>query len=53
MNYDDIGSLTLKLYEFLTQEMGCDLDEDDDYNDLRNFLMESLGTFVTRDCNWN
>lgn len=53
MNYDDIGSLTLKLHDFLNDVMGCDLDDNDDYNDLQNFLVESLDTFVTRDCNWN
>ena len=38
---DDIGTLALKLHDFLLS-MGCYLDEDQDFQDLSDFLSEDL-----------
>ncbi len=53
MNYDDISSLTLDLFDFLVDKLECDLDENYDFEALLNFLEKRLDDFITRDSNWN
>jgi hypothetical protein len=54
MSPDDIDSLTLALHDFLVSDMmGLKLDEDADYDTLRDFLYKQLEPFITRDRNYN
>jgi hypothetical protein len=53
MSPDDIDTLTLRLYDFLTNVMRVDLNEDSDYNAVSDFLAEQLEPFITRDRNYN
>jgi hypothetical protein len=53
MSPDDIDSLALDLHNFLVDDMGLDLNENGDYEDLQSFLYEKLDRFVTRDRNYN
>jgi hypothetical protein len=46
---DDIDSAQA----ILLDELVCDLDEDDDYSDLSNFMHKALDDFITRDRNYN
>lgn len=53
MSHDDIDTIVLKLYDFLTSTLGCALDEDDDYAALSSIMYDALDTFVTRERNYN
>jgi hypothetical protein len=53
MSPDDIDSIVLKLHDFLFRNLGCSLDEDDDYVELSDFMHSTLGKFITRDRNYN
>jgi hypothetical protein len=53
MSSDDIDSVVLKLHDFLFRNLGCALDEDEDYELLSNFMHNELESFVTRDRNYN
>jgi hypothetical protein len=53
MSPDDIDSIVLDLYDLLVKDLGCPLDEDDDYAQLSDFMHEALEKFVTRDRNYN
>ena len=53
MSPDDIDNLVLKLHDFLVFQLGCQLDENDDYVDLQDFMQDVLDPFVTKDRNYN
>lgn len=53
MSPDDIDNVVLKLYDFLVYELGCDLGEDEDFNDLSQFMLDSFEPFYTKDRNYN
>lgn len=53
MSPDNIDTITLNLYDFLTQELGYDLGEDDDYNALHNWMLDAFDKFCTKDRNYN
>lgn len=53
MSPDDIDTVVLKLHDFLVGPLGCQLDENDDYADLANFMHDQLEPFVSRDRNYN
>lgn len=53
MSPDDIDNLVLKLHDFLVLQLGCQLDENDDYVDLQDFMYDVLDPFVTKDRNYN
>lgn len=52
MNYDDITSIALDVFDAL-QDLGLDLDEDDDWLKVYNFMHELLDRFETKDRNYN
>ena len=54
MSPDDIDSIALDLHDFLVSDMmGRYLDEDADYDTLRDFLYKQLEPFIMRDRNYN
>lgn len=53
MSPDDIDTVVLKLHDFLWKQLGCALDENDDYEALSDFMHDTLDKFVTRDRNYN
>lgn len=53
MSPDDIDSITVKLHDFLVQELGAALDEDEDFEALADFMQDTLDPFITRDRNYN
>ena len=53
MSHDDIDTVVLKLFDFLVGSLGCDLGEDQDYQDLKDFMYDALDPYVTRDRNYN
>jgi hypothetical protein len=53
MSPDDIDSIVLSLHDFLFRNLGCSLDENDDYEMLSDFMHDALEKFVTRDRNYN
>lgn len=53
MSPDDIDSITLDLFDFLVNKMRVQLDEDDDYKTVGDFLQRRLDKFITRDRNYN
>lgn len=53
MSLDDIDRIVLQLYDFLTGSLGCDLDEDDDYEALKDFMYDKFDDYCTRDRNYN
>lgn len=53
MSPDDIDSIVLALHDFLVRDLGCVLDENDDYSALSDFMHDALEKFVTRDRNYN
>lgn len=53
MSLDDIDTVVLNLYDFLTGALGCALDENEDYEALSDFMYDALDKFVTRDRNYN
>ena len=53
MSPDDIDSLCLDLHSFLINHFDCKIDEDADYELLRDYLHEALDHFYTRDRNYN
>ena len=53
MSPDDIDRVALAVFDLLTLDLGCNLDEDDDWDQLKNLLHEKLEPFVTRERNHN
>lgn len=53
MSEDNIDTITLKLYEYLTTELDCPLDEHDDYDRLHEWLLNSFEPFYTKERNYN
>jgi len=53
MSPDDIDGIVLKLHDFLLRNLDCDLDEDDDYMALQNFMEDMLDPYITRERNYN
>lgn len=53
MSPDDIDDVVYKLHDFLTEALGCALDDNDDYVDLSDFMHDMLDKFCTRDRNYN
>lgn len=53
MSPDDIDSVVLKLHDFMANALGYDLDEDTDYDLLRDFMHDALDQFCTKDRNYN
>lgn len=52
MSPDDIDSIALAVFELITS-LGCDLDENDDWDQLHWLLHDKLDKFCTRDRNYN
>ena len=52
MSPDDIDSLALGAFDLLA-DMGYALEENDEWDELKNFLYSRLEPFVTRDRNYN
>ena len=53
MSPDDVDSVVLKLHDFLVDQLGCDLNDSDDYTALADFMHDALDDFITRDRNYN
>lgn len=53
MSLDDIDRIVLQLHYFLTESLGCALDEDQDYEDLRDFMYDKFEDYCTKDRNYN
>jgi hypothetical protein len=53
MSPDDIDEVVLKLSYFITDALGFQMDEDDDYSQLSDFMYDQLERFVTRERNFN
>jgi hypothetical protein len=53
MSPDDIDSIVLDLSDFLRDKLGFEHDENDDYEQLSDFMHDVLEKFVTRDRNYN
>jgi len=52
MSPDDIDRLALAVFDLLV-DLGCTLDENDDWDQLKNLLYDKLDPFVTRERNYN
>lgn len=52
MSPDDIDRLALDIFDLLV-DLGCTLDENDDWDQLKNLLYDKLEPFCTRDRNYN
>lgn len=52
MSPDDIDSVALAVFDLLV-DLGCTLDENDDWDQLRDLLHDKLDRFCTRDRNYN
>lgn len=53
MSLDNIDTITLRLFDFLTGVLGCNLGEDQDYEDLKNFMYDQFEDYCTKDRNYN
>lgn len=54
MDYDDINHLTVDLFDFLVEDLGCLLlDENKDYDALNDFLHKHLDAYITKERNYN
>lgn len=53
MSPDDIDSVALAVFDLLVQDLGCTLDENDDWEQLLTLLHDKLEPFCTRDRNYN
>jgi hypothetical protein len=53
LNHDDIDSLAVDLYNFLVDDMGLELGDDDDFNAMLSLLYNKLDPFITRNRNFN
>lgn len=53
MSPDDIDSVALALFDLIVGDLGCSLDEDDDWLQLLNLLHTKLEPFITRERNYN
>lgn len=53
MSPDDIDRLALAVFDLLVQDLGCDLSENDDWDQILNLLHNKLEPFVTRERNYN
>jgi len=53
MSLDDIDRITLQLHDFLVGNLGCNLGEDQDYEDLQNFMYDKFEDYCTKDRNYN
>ena len=52
MSPDDIDRLALNVFDLLV-DMGYQLDDNDEWDQLKNLLYDKLEPFVTRDRNYN
>lgn len=52
MSPDDIDSVALAVFDLMV-DLGCTLDEDDDFGQLNDLLHDMLDKFCTRDRNYN
>ena len=52
MSPDDIDSVALAVFDLLV-DLGCTLDENDDWDQLKDLLHDKLDRFCTRDRNYN
>lgn len=52
MSPDDIDRLALSVFDLLV-DLGYSLDENDDWEHLKNLLYDKLEPFVTRDRSYN
>ena len=53
MSPDDVDSVVLKLYDFLVQTLGANIDEDEDYRALQLWMLNAFDPFYTKDRNYN
>ena len=49
LTYDDINSFVLSLHDFLVNNLGCVLDENEDYQLLGDFIFDNLDKYSTGD----
>ena len=52
MSPDDIDRLALDVFDLLV-DLGCVLDENDDWDQLKNLLYDRLEPFCMKDRNYN
>jgi hypothetical protein len=52
MSPDDIDRLTLNVFDLLA-DLGYELEENDEWDQLKNLLYDKLEPFVTRERNYN
>lgn len=53
MSPDDIDRIALAVFDLLVTDLGCDLGEDEDWEQLKDLLYDKLEPFVTRERNYN
>ena len=53
MSPDDIDSFSLALHDWLIDQLGYPLDENEDYDSLSAFVMSHLEPFETKERNFN
>ena len=53
MSPDDIDSLVVHLSDFLVKDLGCAIDENEDFEALLDFMHNALEPYVKRDRNYN
>ena len=53
MSPDDIDSVALAVFDLLVGDLGCNLDENDDWDQILDLLHDKLDKFCTRDRNYN
>lgn len=53
MSPDDIDRVALGLFDVLVNDLGAELDENDDFVAILNYLQDALEPYVTRERNYN
>lgn len=53
MGSDDINAFSLALHDWLIDQLGYPLDENEDYDSLSDFVTSHLDKFCTRERNYN
>jgi hypothetical protein len=53
MSIDDINTFSLALHDWLIDQLGYPLDENEDYDSLSAFVMSHLEPFETKERNYN
>ena len=53
MSPDSIDTITVDLYDFLVDKLGCDLCENADFEALNEWMLDKFEPFYTKDRNYN